>query len=170
MLGVLKKMGSINFNGFKNTNYSQKQNTYTDIFLDLYQEPFELQIGNQNVSGYGKDIKVAYDLNAIKNSLINLFNTLPGHRILLPDYGCDLRAYLFDNITDTTARQIGRDIIESINTWEPRVAVININVNAYVNRHEYEITLVLEVPFINDSEKLNISGTLNKEGFIINNG
>lgn len=163
-------MGSIIFNGFKNTNYSQKQNTYTDIFLDLEQEPFEVQIGNQIVVGSGKDMKVAYDLNAIRNSIVNLFNTLPGHRILLPDYGCDLRVYLFDGITDATSRQVGRTIVESIEKWEPRVTVVNVNVDAYVSRHEYEITLELEVPFINEHEKLNISGTLNKEGFEINNG
>ena len=160
-------MGSINFNSFKNVNYSQKNYTYTDIFLDMAQEPFEILMGDRTVNGNGRDMKVAYDLNAIRNSIINLFNTLPGERILLPDYGCDLRRFIFEPITDSTSRLIGRTIKTSIEQWEPRVVLVNINVDAYISRAEYEVTLVLEVPFLQRNEKLNIAGILNRQGFRI---
>lgn len=160
-------MGSITFNNFKNVNYSQQNYTYTDIFLDFAQEPFEFQIGNKITKGNGRDIKVAYDINAIKNSIVNLFNTIPGERLLLPDYGCDLRKYIFEAVTESTARIIGRTIKASIKQWEPRVTVININVDAYISKAEYEITLVLEVPFLQRGETLNLTGLLNRQGFRI---
>jgi phage baseplate assembly protein W len=160
-------MGSINFNSFKNVNYSQKNYTYTDIFLDMAQEPFEILMGDRTINGNGRDMKVAYDLNAIRNSIINLFNTLPGERILLPDYGCDLRRFIFEPITDSTSRLIGRTIKTSIEQWEPRVVLVNINVDAYISRAEYEVTLVLEVPFLQRNEKLNVAGILNRQGFRI---
>ena len=160
-------MGSLNFNSFKNTNYSQKRNTYTDLFLDLASEPFEISIGNKSISNNGKDIKVAYDLNAIRNSIVNLFNTNPGDRILLPDYGCDLRQYIFERVSETMAKFIGRTIKTSIEQWEPRVIIVNINVDAYVDTQEYVINLKLEVPFLEKDEKLNISGLLNQQGFTV---
>lgn len=158
-------MGSINFNSFKNTNYSQKNYTYTDIFLDFAQEPFEVFIGNRVVRGMGKDMKIAYDLNAIKNSIVNLFNTVPGERLLLPDYGCDLRQYIFESINESNARFIGRTIKRSIEQWEPRVNVLNINVDAYVDQGEYVITLVLQAPFLRPGESFNLTGLLNRQGF-----
>ena len=158
-------MSSINFNSFKNVNYSQKKNTYTDMYLDLDQEPFEILIGNRSVKGTGRDMKVAYDLNAIRNSIVNLFNTLPGERLLLPDYGCDLRQFIFEPITDSNARFIGRTITRAIEQWEPRVTLVSMNIDAYIERAEYDITLVLEVPFLKRGEKLNITGTLNRQGF-----
>ena len=160
-------MGSINFNSLKNTNYSQKNYTYTDLFLDLAQEPFEIIIGNRKVKGFGRDIKVAYDLNAIKNSIVNLFNTTQGDRILLPDYGCNLRAFIFEPISKSTADEIGRTISRSIQMWEPRVTLISMNIDGYQSRNEYEITLVLGVPFLQNGTNLNIAGLLNRQGFIV---
>jgi hypothetical protein len=160
-------MGSINFNSLKNVNYSQKNYTYTDLFLDFAQEPFESRIGNRTISGAGKDIKVAYDLNAIRNSIINLFNTAPGERLLLPDYGCNLRRYVFESMSDSTSRLLGRSIKTAIEQWEPRVTVVSISVDSYENLQEYVITLVLQVPFLPSGQTLNLAGTLNRQGFTV---
>jgi phage baseplate assembly protein W len=160
-------MGSVNFNNLKNTSHSQKNYTYTDIYLDFAQKPFEIFGSNRTVNGKGRDMKVAFDINAIKNSLLNLFNTLPGERILLPDYGCDLRQFIFDPITDMMTRHIGRIIQTSISKWEPRVRIVNINVDGYAETNEYVITLTLEVPFLARGETLNIKGLLNKKGFTV---
>lgn len=159
-------MGSINFNNFKNTNYSQKNYTYTDIFLDFSQEPLGVQANSRTSQIKGHDIKVAYDLNAIKNSIVNLFNTIQGERILLPDYGCDLRKYIFQPINDSTSRSIGRTIKMVIEQWEPRVTLVNINVDAYISRVEYEVTLTLAVPFLQPGGTLNLAGLLNRQGFV----
>jgi phage baseplate assembly protein W len=160
-------MGSINFNNLKNTNLSQKNNVFTDIFLDLAQEPFEYLIGNRTIQGNSRDIKVAYDLNAIKNSLVNLFNTVPGERFLLPDYGCDLRQYVFEPVNEFVARRIGRDIVRNLEKWEPRVKLVNISVDGYKERGEYEITLKLDVPFLRRNEPLSLTGLLSRQGFRI---
>lgn len=161
------KMGSISFNSLKNTNISQQKYTYTDIFLDLAQEPFEIIIGNRNLTGGGRDMKVAYDINAIRNSIVNLFNTNKGDRILLPDYGCDLRQFIFEPISNSRGQLIGRTIEKSVQAWEPRVRIINIDIKGFVDRGEYEINVTLEVPFLQKGQKLNISGLLNRQGFIV---
>ena len=165
MPGAMQKMGSITFNNLKNVNSSQKNYTYTDIFLDFTQEPFQSSIGNRTINGAGKDMKVAYDLNAIRNSIINLFNTSPGDRILLPDYGINLKSYVFENMSDSTSRLLGRAIKTAIEQWEPRVTIVSINVTSYESRQMYEITLVMQVPFLPKGQTLNLTGTLNRQGF-----
>lgn len=167
MLGALQKMGSINFNTLKNTNYSQKNYIYTDIYLDLIEEPLEINIRNQSNNGKGRDMKVAYDINAIKNSITNLFNTLPGERLLLPDYGCDLRHYIFEPITETNAMFIGRTIKRAISQWEPRVKIVNISIDAYIDDQQYVIIITLEVPFLQTDHVINLEGILNKQGFTV---
>jgi phage baseplate assembly protein W len=133
----------------------------------MAQKPFELSTSNRTVVGKSKDMKVAYDINAIKNSITNLFNTLPGERILLPDYGCDLRQFVFNAVTDMATKHIGRIIETSITKWEPRVRIVNINVDGYAETNEYIIGLILEVPFLSRGETLKLSGLLNRQGFTV---
>lgn len=164
------KMGSINLKNLQNNSGSQQNYTYTDISLDLAQEPFNFIIGNRTVTGSGRDIKIAYDINAIKNSITNLFNTVPGERLLLPDYGCDLRQFVFEPVSQSTASRITRTIRHGIQAWEPRVRIVNLLIDGYEDQGYYVITLVLEVPLLGATQRLSISGTLNQQGYIIQNG
>lgn len=157
-------MASINFNNLRNVSKNVQKYTYTDIYLD-FQEDLSSSANFVQTIGTGRDMKVAYDLNAIKNSLVNLFSTVPGQRYLLPEYGSDLRRYIFEPISDITGRQIGREIQRSITNWEPRIKLLNLNITGYMDRNEYEIDLVLSIPFLN--QPLNLKSVLNKEGITV---
>ena len=69
--------------------------SYSDLSLD-----FELSsdINNTpvNRTDSKKDVKLLYDEDAIYQSVKNVFNTIPGQKILNPDFGLDLRQYLFE--------------------------------------------------------------------------
>lgn len=158
-------MGSITFNNLKPVNKNVQQYTYADLFLDIQEEPMGISGNYLQVRGSGRDIKIAYDLAAIKNSIYNLFNTVPGERILLPDYGSDLRKYIFEAVSDLRGTLIGREIYTAITRWEPRVNVINIDVVGHTDTQEYDITIVLQVPFT--SQSMYLKGVLNKEGYVI---
>jgi len=126
---------------------TQVGSIYRDLFLDL-------QITQTKKPGFinplpGKDLKTSVDLAAIGNSLSNLFSTMPGQRFLFPEYGTNLTRYLFDPITDKTAKAIGNSILTSITQWEPRVSVLNINITALPDDNAYNIDLLLEIPVLN---------------------
>lgn len=161
-------MGSLNLNILKNTSKNINKYVYTDLHLDITTTPNDIN-GNfiiQDTSVRSKDIKVDYDINAIRNSLINLFNTGKNERFLLPDYGTDIRRFIFEPITQHTGEQIGRTIKEAIQKWEPRVIVSGITITGYEDIHQYSIMLVLEIPTVNKQQKLTLQGVLNREGFI----
>lgn len=159
-------MASINFNSLQNINKSQDNHTYVDFHLDLQENVLSTAANwNSTAKFGGRDVKVAYDLNAIRNSLTNLFNTVPGERYLLPEYGTDLRRYVFENITEITGLKIGRTMRSAIINWDSRLNIATLDVIGVEDKHEYHINLTLEVPFL--TEPINISSILTREGYFI---
>lgn len=157
-------MASINFDNLRNTRTNVQDYTYVDLWLDLTDEPVVISGGILENVRNNKDIRVAFDANAIKNSLVNLFNTAPGERFLLPDYGSDLRRYVFEPVSVSMAEQIGGQLYREIRRWEPRVRILNLDVTGSLSRQEYTITLELGIPFL--TEPLNLTAILRREGFI----
>jgi phage baseplate assembly protein W len=66
--------------------------------------------------------------NLIKSDVLMLLLTNPSERVMLPEFGTPLKDLFFqpnDEATWTAAREM---IIQSINSWEPRVVVSKIEV------------------------------------------
>lgn len=68
------------------------------------------------------------DETNIKQSLWVLLSTSLGERIMLATYGTNLRARLFDSLTETLANEIKSMIAKAILDWEPRIDVLSITV------------------------------------------
>jgi phage baseplate assembly protein W len=137
---------------------------YTDLRLDLelnYTKDPRLKSGE-----IIKDIQASYDIEAIKNSLFNLFTTIPGQKILNPIYGLNLFQFLFSGITDENARAMGEIILRGIQKYEPRVDVAKIFVAPDPDNNTYEIGLQLNVPSLN-IEGLSLKGVLSESGYYI---
>jgi phage baseplate assembly protein W len=139
--------------------------TYSDLHLDLQ---YEYLVNNEFLRQPEiTDVKLDYDLGAIKNSIINIFLTIPGQKILNPFFGSNLTQYLFQPCDEDTANLIGQHIQECITTFEPRVSILQINVIAMPDSHSYTVTLVLNIPTLNNTS-FQIVGTLSNSGFYIN--
>lgn len=135
---------------------------YKDLHLDLeqnYTRGTELA-KKLNI----KDLKADYDLDAIKNSLFNLFTTLPGQKILNPVYGLNLMQFVFTSLSQSNARLIGKVIFEGTELFEPRVNILNINVNVDFDQNQYTINMNINVPSLNLSN-VSIKGVLKESGF-----
>jgi phage baseplate assembly protein W len=113
------------------------------------------------------DIKISKDYNAIRNSLTNLFNTLPGQRFLFPDYGLDIRQFLFTPITQDNGRSLGSRIYSVINKYEPRVKIVNIHVESDPDNSRYNISLVLGFPTLKTTNTVNYALDLKNQTFIV---
>ena len=138
---------------------------YTDLKLDLdLNYTYDPRLESKDTI---KDIKVSYDIEAIKNSLFNLFTTSPGQKILNPIYGLNLLQFLFTGITNENARVMGETILRGIEKYEPRVKVVKIFVFPDFDNQTYEIGLRLDVPTLN-IKGLGLKGTLSDSGFYIN--
>jgi phage baseplate assembly protein W len=111
-----------------------------------------------------KDIGVLVDEESVKNSIINLFSTMPGQKLLNPEYGLNLQRFVFEPITDTNARIMGQTILEGIRKYEPRVSVQNIDIQKFEDDNSYGISFGIVFPSLSN-KKINLSGLLDRSGF-----
>jgi len=64
----------------------------------------------------------------VMQSLRILFLTLPGERIMRADYGCDMQAFMFQNIREELIAQISVAVNDSILRYETRADVDSVDV------------------------------------------
>ncbi|MEG0780305.1 MAG: GPW/gp25 family protein, partial [Oscillospiraceae bacterium] len=51
-----------------------------------------------------------------------------GERMMEPDFGCNIRKYLFSYVDYTTRTQMEREVREALVRWEPRITEVEVRV------------------------------------------
>lgn len=82
-----------------------------------------------------------------------LLLTIPGERPNRPDFGCNLRNQIWENI-DTAATNGEASIREAIDRFEPRITLFG--VTSTVNRNTGLITFNIQFQINNDDSILNL--------------
>jgi len=65
----------------------------------------------------------------IQESLSILLGTTPGERVMLPEYGCNIKSLVFSEINITTITQMKTMINRAILFFEPRITVDVIDIS-----------------------------------------
>ena len=73
-------------------------------------------------------------IDQIKADMLSLLLTNPGERVFLPTYGTPLRRLIFEQNDQELVGAARAMIIDSINTWEPRITVDAIDVTNGLER------------------------------------
>lgn len=159
-------MANISLDFLKNSNDDRKNvNIYSDIKLDLkLNKTFSDEL---NKTLQISDLQSDVNAGAIQNSIISILTTSPGEKLLNPLFGCNFGDLLFLPVTESRARLIGQSILDSITRFEPRVKVINVNVEPVFDDSTYIITISIQVPRFK-TQQITFKGTLDKAGFYIN--
>lgn len=158
-------MASIKLQTLSEPEKSTTGYTFNDLHLDLeYSYTKNNEFLRQREI---KDLVVDYDYAAIRNSIFNLFTTLPGQKILNPEFGINLMQYIFKPCDTITARQIARTIVDGINKFEPRVKLNEVEVISIPEQQQYEINIIINVPAVG-SGSFKLVGTLSNSGFFFN--
>ena len=72
-------------------------------------------------------VAMANGAGAIRPALMLLVSTVPGDRLMRPDYGSYLHRLLFANNDQTTAGLAIHYVRQAVHRWEPRVSIIDID-------------------------------------------
>ena len=64
---------------------------------------------------------------AIRQALLLLLTTLPGERVMRPEYGCDLHRLTFSPNDDTTAGLAIYYVRRALERWEPRIQLLQVD-------------------------------------------
>lgn len=102
------------------------------------------------------DINSQKDVEAIKNSIRNIFLTLRGSRRMLPEFSYGPYDALFEPVDEVTARQLGELLFSAIERWEDRVIINNLHVTAVPNDNMFKLKLDISMKNVADPRLDNI--------------
>jgi hypothetical protein len=71
---------------------------------------------------------VSDDAN-IKRSIRLIVFTVPGERVMRPNFGCEIHSLIFHPCNDQTAALAERYVSEALQAWEPRIDVVAVTVD-----------------------------------------
>lgn len=91
------------------------------------------------------DVARKRDVEAVKQSVLNILKTNRGERPFIPSFGSNIRAHLFENIDEVTRTLIEEDIVFSLRNFEPRVNILSVDVQAIPDSNSVNITLEIEI-------------------------
>jgi len=92
-----------------------------------------------------EDLTAIKNENAIKKSVRNLVQTIPGERFFNSILGTDIRGSLFDFVDYGTASVIEKQIQTTIENFEPRVENLNVEVFPRPDRNEFEVNIYFDI-------------------------
>ena len=125
-----------------------RQETYKDLDFSFKQNP------NTN------DVGIKKNNAAVIQSCLNILRTNHGERPFDYNFGANLRAYLFENMTNVTAANMATNIQVALKNYEPRIEVLNINVKAQAAENDVFITVTGRVKSTN--QIIDIATTLER--------
>lgn len=94
-----------------------------------------------NVHPIRKDVNKHIDEQAVINSIKNIILTNHYEKPFNPDFGSNIRAMLFENIDSITAISLEREILQTIENFEPRVSVSKVTAIPDFDNNGYNIEL-----------------------------
>lgn len=124
------------------TIQANKVRQYKDIDLRFTAHPVK------------KDVTKHVDEMAVINSVKNLILTNHYERPFQPEIGSNIQRLLFENMDNITASAIQREILQTINNYEPRVIVETITVSPDVDNNSYSIGMQFYI--VNRTEPISI--------------
>jgi phage baseplate assembly protein W len=122
--------------------------TFSDLDLNFTKNPVTM------------DVTRRYDEDAVKNALKNLILTSNYERPFHSEIGSPIRKLLFEPATPMLGAMLARTIEDVINTFEPRVNIIDII--CAVSQDEHTIDVSIEFTILNTTAPITLDLTLQR--------
>ena len=91
------------------------------------------------------DVALSFDSKAVIRSIRNLLSTRKYERPFDPDLGSNIDALLFENFSPLVANLIEKEVIDTINNYEPRALVDSVRVSANPDSNQYDVTITFYI-------------------------
>lgn len=89
-------------------------------------------------------VLIKYDQDVIIQSIKTILATITGERVRSP-LGSSLIKMLFEPVNQENVIVMKQKILRDIQTYEPRVDILNLQVQAYPDSNRYEINMNLRI-------------------------
>lgn len=104
---------------------------------------------------------IAYDIDAVYQSISNILGTSKGTRLFLSNFGSSITTLLFEPMSDLTTTLLYDEVVRAIEAWDPRINILynESEVIPVYDENKYEIKLVFEIRGLED-QQFEYIGTL----------
>ena len=92
-----------------------------------------------------KDLPVLKNANAIRRSVRNLVQTIPGERFFNPILGSSVYDSLFDLMDFGTSNLIEQEIVTTLRNFEPRVNNVRVRVSTRADQNNFDVTIFFDI-------------------------
>ncbi len=116
-----------------NINVKKKTKNFIDISLSFEPNP---------ITG---DITLLKNERAINQALKNIILFSPGEVAFRHDIGSGITEYLFENADAAIAGLIDQEIRRAIGYNEPRVEVLDVNVEAQPSQYQFSVSITYKI-------------------------
>lgn len=110
-----------------------RERTYTDVDFAFRANP---------ITG---DVALKREIQAVKQSVLNILFTNRGERPFDPEFGSDIRKQLFENFDPITEQILSDQIRTALRNYEPRVRVLNIDISSRPDNNYIDVSLEVEI-------------------------
>jgi phage baseplate assembly protein W len=115
------------------------------------------------ISAHGR-ITMVDEADSVRQSLLLLLSTIPGERVMRPDYGSLLYRLIFSPNDDTTAGLAIHYVRRAVEKWEPRAEILKIDAGrAPENPERLNILLEYRVRGLPQTHEMTFSLNLMRE-------
>ena len=112
----------------------------------------------QRVSKSFKDLSMSFKFNPLSGDLItlknenaiaravrNIVSTTPGEKLFDPDFGSSVGEILFENVDEISAISIQDEIRNCLNNYEPRVDLVDVNVDPNFDENQFDVKITYRI-------------------------
>ena len=92
-----------------------------------------------------KDLPVLKNANAIRRSVRNLVQTIPGERFFNPVLGSSVYDSIFDLYDFGVSTLVEEEIVTTIDNFEPRVENVQVRVDARPDQYNFDVTIFFDI-------------------------
>ena len=94
---------------------------------------------------------------SVRQAILLLLSTIPGERVMRPNYGCELHRLLFAPNDDTTAGMAIHYVRQALERWEKRIRILGLDAHPHPeNPSALEISLEYAVIATHQTGELRV--------------
>jgi len=106
------------------------------------------------------DIATDVDIDAVKNSIRNIFKTMQGSRRMVPSFAAPVHNLLFNQVDRNMLSQLRSLLLNAISMWEDRIYVNSLTSEADPDNNRVNVSLEFRLKSDLDDRVFNINETL----------
>lgn len=106
------------------------------------------------------DAKSNIDVDAVKNSITNIFKTMQGSRRMVPDFAMPIHNLLFNQLDNIMLSQLENLFLNAITRWEDRIYIVNLTSTVDADKNSVDVHLEFRLKSDIEDRVFNVNETL----------